>query len=583
MKKKAKEEPKKIDVPPPAASISYFAQIRLRHHSGQLLASAAENYSHTRGSKQQIVGAVSDADDSTWWLVRPHNGGDFEKKATDFVKAGDVIRLQHVSTGRNLHSHSFAPPQCPDQHEVSAYGEDGAGNHDDDWIVETRADAAADTGALFLFKHVTTGHYLHSHDDRHFEAGQQKYQEVTAFDGDDSNNDWQVVEIRESNTPPTLHSFATIGGNDCHQKFSTAFELKGWLESEKEAYSWLLDRPANAPSHDSVGDNVENGFSEIGGVLDRLLSSAGTSNKSDLRKEVTDLLESYYGSGQLLPSADARFQFARKYAQKDPNAASHALAYFLGLDPENSSAGLKGTFAAFAFENGLAERAQTEADSLSELKRQFEKDIAQQKTQHAQVQTAIDGKFEAASRHLADHDHAFTALLGKSKDELTALFTYATNHTAVKDAVTYWEQKAEAHRKARFWLGWAAGAVGTIVVGILALMVYFTLPGTVGQKQPDWWQVGVSVIIATFGIWAVRVLVQLLYSNVHLMADARERAVMVNVYLSMLRDQQLPPEPAHKLLILQSLFRPAASGVVKDDGSPTTWLDFVATKLGGSN
>ena len=43
------------------------------------------------------------------------------------VKCGEVIRLQHLSTKRNLHSHLFQSPMSRNQ-EVSAFGENGLGD-----------------------------------------------------------------------------------------------------------------------------------------------------------------------------------------------------------------------------------------------------------------------------------------------------------------------------------------------------------------------------------------------------------------------------------------------------------------------
>jgi len=39
------------------------------------------------------------------------------------VKCGNIIRLQHLATSKNLHSHNFASPLSGNQ-EVSAYGDD---------------------------------------------------------------------------------------------------------------------------------------------------------------------------------------------------------------------------------------------------------------------------------------------------------------------------------------------------------------------------------------------------------------------------------------------------------------------------
>ena len=43
------------------------------------------------------------------------------------MKCNDTIRLEHLKTGKNLHSHNFASPVSKQQ-EVSAYGVNGEGD-----------------------------------------------------------------------------------------------------------------------------------------------------------------------------------------------------------------------------------------------------------------------------------------------------------------------------------------------------------------------------------------------------------------------------------------------------------------------
>lgn len=50
------------------------------------------------------------------------------------VKCGNTIRLQHLATKRNLHSHHFQSPISHNQ-EVSAFGENGDGDDLDNWSV----------------------------------------------------------------------------------------------------------------------------------------------------------------------------------------------------------------------------------------------------------------------------------------------------------------------------------------------------------------------------------------------------------------------------------------------------------------
>lgn len=81
------------------------------------------------------------------------------------------------------------------------------------------------------------------------------------------------------------------------------------------------------------------------------------------------------------------------------------------------------------------------------------------------------------------------------------------------------------------------------------------------------------IILAVAGIslfvWAGRVLVRLLLSHKHLEIDAKERAVMVETYLAMLKVKEgrgLTDDD--RRLILASIFRPSATGIVKDDAMP---------------
>ena len=48
---------------------------------------------------------------------------------------GDTIRLEHMETGKNLHSHNMRSP-ITNKNEVSAYGDDGEGDEGDNWIIE---------------------------------------------------------------------------------------------------------------------------------------------------------------------------------------------------------------------------------------------------------------------------------------------------------------------------------------------------------------------------------------------------------------------------------------------------------------
>lgn len=74
------------------------------------------------------------------------------------VKCGDTIRLQHVATNKNLHSHHFSSPLSGNQ-EISCYGENGLGDSGDHWKVICSDDVWQRSNAVKLF-HIDTDVYL---------------------------------------------------------------------------------------------------------------------------------------------------------------------------------------------------------------------------------------------------------------------------------------------------------------------------------------------------------------------------------------------------------------------------------------
>ncbi|XP_043574423.1 stromal cell-derived factor 2-like [Chiloscyllium plagiosum] len=85
------------------------------------------------GSGQQSVTGVTEADDSnSYWRIRGKS--DTVCQRGNPIKCGETIRLTHINTGRNLHSHYFTSPLSGNQ-EVSAFGENGEGDSLDNWTV----------------------------------------------------------------------------------------------------------------------------------------------------------------------------------------------------------------------------------------------------------------------------------------------------------------------------------------------------------------------------------------------------------------------------------------------------------------
>jgi len=86
------------------------------------------------GSRQQSVTALSGGQDQgNFWLVKESFGEHMCDTGTP-VACGQVVRLEHVQTGRNLHTHRVRSPLSKFQ-EVSCFGHEDEGDANDDWEV----------------------------------------------------------------------------------------------------------------------------------------------------------------------------------------------------------------------------------------------------------------------------------------------------------------------------------------------------------------------------------------------------------------------------------------------------------------
>ena len=91
------------------------------------------------------------------------------------------------------------------------------------------------------------------------------------------------------------------------------------------------------------------------------------------------------------------------------------------------------------------------------------------------------------------------------------------------------------------------------------------------------WKFSIMLLISTFGIWLTRLSTKIFLLNLHLGTDAYERVTMFRTYFSLLTEGEALTDD-NRQLILETLFRPTSTGIVKDDG-PTNILETLAKAL----
>uniref|UniRef100_A0A667Y892 Protein O-mannosyl-transferase 2 n=1 Tax=Myripristis murdjan TaxID=586833 RepID=A0A667Y892_9TELE len=122
------------------------------------------------GAKQQQVTAYLHKDYNNLWLVHRQDENNSEKAsqsgAPDLVRHGDIIRLEHKETTRNLHSHLHEAPLTKKHFQVTGYGINATGDANDLWQVEVcggrKGDLVKVLRSKVRFLHRATGCVLYS-------------------------------------------------------------------------------------------------------------------------------------------------------------------------------------------------------------------------------------------------------------------------------------------------------------------------------------------------------------------------------------------------------------------------------------
>lgn len=178
-------------LPPPV----YGGIVRLNHvNTDCRLHSHFFNYGHAGSSRQQQITCFTGRDDNDDWIVKgPHGQGDDYLRGQP-VKNGDIVRLEHRLTRRNLHSHSGHPSPVSRQQEITGFGENGSGDGNDNWRVEMIGASSLEKGFRFRLIHINTNHALHSHSGFSHPQWTKGQQEVTGFASRDDNDLWTLYD-----------------------------------------------------------------------------------------------------------------------------------------------------------------------------------------------------------------------------------------------------------------------------------------------------------------------------------------------------------------------------------------------------
>ncbi|RLU00983.1 DUF6161 domain-containing protein [Ketobacter sp.] len=372
----------------------------------------------------------------------------------------------------------------------------------------------------------------------------------------------------------TFEEALSVGGIERH--FVDMQAVLGFVKQEQD---FLIACDAMAISFE--GTNPNKLINQIHSEANHYLKAEDIETKERHFDKVKNLLRGY----RCPLSESEEGHFLKRLSQEHQQYAKHAFQYFirgLNIPEEDYKRIAAARTAAFKYRDhdpsGLTESA------LTDLVRH------EMETLRSALNHTLDLKGQAYRTHelvlkqKAEHKKQFNGAMESFREELEAEKKKYREEIAEKEAVDYWNAKAKTHNRRIKWY------VVTIV--LLAALFFFSgyelfdffreaIVNETSSKNRELifsqdgqirhWVLLFTASAAMIVIWLIRIAVRLLFSNIHLAEDAKERATLIQTYLAMERYESVL-KPEDKELILPSIFRPSSDGIVKDDAAPPSML-----------
>jgi hypothetical protein len=284
-----------------------------------------------------------------------------------------------------------------------------------------------------------------------------------------------------------------------------------------------------------------------------------------------------------------------------PEYFSGAYSFITNQNRPVNKQELFGFLLAYEFESkgnsDLANRINLEKKSIQQLRTDFQNQINKtenQLTEHltkssnnykeyvslidafkADKETLFNEWFDASQK-------SFNSFEIESKTKISELEKTYEEKLRLEKPAEYWSKRAEKLKKE----GWNAiyCLIGLVAFACLTLysLLWLTPEGMLlsfikGDAQAIKWSI-IYITFISFLAFGIRTLNKVAFSSFHLARDSEEREQLTYVYLSLKKDSAI--EEKDRILILQSLFSRAETGLLKDESGPTMPSDISSKIIG---
>ncbi|MGY5774592.1 DUF6161 domain-containing protein [Vibrio antiquarius] len=158
----------------------------------------------------------------------------------------------------------------------------------------------------------------------------------------------------------------------------------------------------------------------------------------------------------------------------------------------------------------------------------------------------------------------------KAKEKISNFVESYKSEIQLKAPVSYWEDNKKFHRKRAKYFGIACLIIAPFIFALITWVGWEVL----STDSIVWGKIGVIVFATSLAVWLIRILVRMYLSHNHLELSSQERIIMTKSYLALLSEGGAS-SPEERQLVLQSIFKPSATGIISDDAAPPSVIELI--------
>jgi hypothetical protein len=369
--------------------------------------------------------------------------------------------------------------------------------------------------------------------------------------------------------------------------FATADDFIRWAQQQMQLYDFLRNKMQNQHNEHQLHQRLQQAWTQLQQFVQNQLKPV--QSDVDQYAGIVDKLASEFQtklSAKQIFTSEAPFAdfVAQLLEQGDFLCAAATVAHNLGENLTNYDLALASAFQrTLDWERGALGKAESETHSLFNLRESWDEELTRQTnnadnsqerldTLTARADKLLEGQRKRFDKNVGEYNSELNSAVDNARQELDAITQTYEENLALHAPVRYWGLQEKYHRRKVILFAIVTVVAAVMAIGGLVTFAWYVLDQKVGELIIG--KLVTMAVLTTFAIWAVRLCSNLFMSHNHLHTDAQERRTMIHTYLALLRKKNALKEDERQL-ILQTLFRPNTTGMIKEDSGPAHLVDLI--------